>query len=83
MVKAALDGRLSQVEFEEDPVFGLQIPKSCPDIDQSLLRPRLTWDDTDAYDRTAAELARSFADNFKQYASGAAAGLEAVGPRPS
>ena len=43
MVKAALDGRLSQVEFEEDSVFGLQIPKTCPDIDQSLLRPRSTW----------------------------------------
>ena len=83
MVKAALDGSLSKVEYEEDPRFGLQVPKTCPDIDPGLLRPRSTWDDTDAYDRKAAELARAFADNFQQFASGAASGLEAVGPRPS
>ncbi len=83
MVKAALDGQLSAVEFEEEPHFGLQVPKTCPDVDQSLLRPRSTWDDTDAYDRKAAELAQAFVDNFKQFSSGAAAGLERVGPRPS
>ena len=80
MVKAALDGRLSQVEYEKDRHFGLQVPKTCPDVDPVLLRPRATWDDTEAYDRTAAELAQAFADNFEQFASGAASGLAAVGP---
>ena len=80
MVKAALDGRLSQVEYEKDRHFGLQVPKTCPDVDPVLLRPRATWDDTEAYDRTAAELAQAFADNFEQFASGATSGLAAVGP---
>ncbi len=81
MVKAALDGRLSQVEYEEDPYFGLQVPKNCPDVDPKLLQPKATWDDPDAYDRKAAELANAFASNFDKIKSEDTSNLAAVGPR--
>ena len=81
MVKAALDGGLSQVEYEEDPYFGLQGPKHCPDVDPKLLQPKATWDDPDAYDRKAAEVANAFASNFDKIKAEDTSNLAAVGPR--
>ena len=40
MVKAALAGRLEQVTFSEDPVFGVMIPEACTDVPGKLLQPR-------------------------------------------
>ena len=49
-----------------------------PGVDPALLDPRSTWNDPDAYDRKARELARMFRDNFEKFADAgevAAAGL--------
>src|SRR6201995_5295030 len=39
MVNAALDGRLSKVEYVTEPAFGLSIPLACPDVPAELLNP--------------------------------------------
>jgi len=39
LLNAALDGTLSQVEYRTDPVFGFQVPKSCPGVPDKVLRP--------------------------------------------
>lgn len=70
MVKAALDGTLKKVETKKDPVFGVSIPASCPEVPEEILDPRNTWKDKDAYDRKAKELASMFEKNFKENASG-------------
>jgi phosphoenolpyruvate carboxykinase (ATP) len=67
MVHAAVDGRLQNVEFETEPIFGLSIPKSVPDVPSELLKPRNLWADKAAYDRQAAELAAKFIENFKKF----------------
>ncbi|MDX1567187.1 MAG: phosphoenolpyruvate carboxykinase (ATP) [Longimicrobiales bacterium] len=67
MVRAALAGRLDEVETESDPVFGLQVPAAVPDVPTEVLHPRRTWDDSDAYDDQARALASMFADNFEPY----------------
>ncbi|MDX1568105.1 MAG: phosphoenolpyruvate carboxykinase (ATP), partial [Longimicrobiales bacterium] len=67
MVRAALAGRLDEVETEPDPVFGLQVPAAVPDVPTEVLHPRRTWDDSDAYDDQARALASMFADNFEPY----------------
>ena len=67
MVRAAIAGQLDTVETFTDPIFGLHIPTSCPDVPADLLIPRNTWQDKDAYDRQAAELAANFKKNFAQY----------------
>src|SRR3546814_1050088 len=59
MIRAALDGRLAKVETRPDPIFGLHVPASCPDVPADVLDPRRTWSDKDAYDSTARALARS------------------------
>ena len=38
-----------------------------PGVDSSLLDPRETWADRDAYDRHLQELATKFVENFKKY----------------
>ncbi|HLG60734.1 MAG TPA: phosphoenolpyruvate carboxykinase (ATP) [Ktedonosporobacter sp.] len=67
MVRAAISGAIEQAEMVVDPVFGLRIPTSCPDVPVQVLLPRNTWADTDAYDRQARELAERFKKNFTQF----------------
>src|ERR671913_74599 len=61
MVRAAVTGKLDGVETWEHPVFGLHVPKEVPGVSPEVLDPEGTWDDKDAYDRRARELANLFA----------------------
>lgn len=81
MVRAALAGKLDNVPMVTDPIFGLAVPTACPDVPSEFLQPRTTWQDHDAYDEQARELARMFAKNFEQYADRVSASVRAAGPR--
>ncbi|HSI98912.1 MAG TPA: phosphoenolpyruvate carboxykinase (ATP), partial [Patescibacteria group bacterium] len=81
MVRAALQGRLADVEYELDPVFGVQVPLQVPGVPDEVLRPRDTWPDPEAYDAKARELATMFAENFEAYADGVPDEVRAAGPR--
>ncbi|MBW3613257.1 MAG: phosphoenolpyruvate carboxykinase (ATP), partial [Chloroflexi bacterium] len=81
MVRAALQGKLADVEYELDPVFGVEVPLHVPGVPDEVLRPRDTWPDPDAYDAKARELARMFAENFETYADGVSAEVRSAGPR--
>ncbi|MGH2446558.1 MAG: phosphoenolpyruvate carboxykinase (ATP) [Candidatus Limnocylindria bacterium] len=83
MVRAALNGLLDDVEYETDPIFGVQVPTSVPGVPSEVLRPRDTWADKDAYDAKAAELADMFAENFADYADGVSEAVRAAGPKVS
>ena len=65
MIDAAFSGMLSN--FAVDPVFGLQVPMSCPGVPSEVLNPRSTWTDGDAYDKKANELKAMFDKNFQNY----------------
>jgi len=67
MVSAALNGDLDNVEYVRDPFFNLMVPQSCPNVPTNVLNPKETWADKAAYDKTAANLAERFINNFKQY----------------
>jgi len=69
LLKAALSGELGGVEYRTDELFGFEVPVAVPGVDSSLLDPRSTWGDPEAYDRKARELARMFRDNFEQFAA--------------
>ena len=81
MVRAALDGRLDDVEFVVDPIFGVEVPTSCPDVPAEFLQPRNTWQDKDAYDEQARKIARMFQENFEKYADGVSEAVRLAGPR--
>jgi phosphoenolpyruvate carboxykinase (ATP) len=80
LLHAVLSGTLEAVEFREDPVFGFRVPLAAPGVDESLLDPRSTWADPEAYDRRAHELAQMFRDNFARHAD-APPEVVAAGPR--
>ena len=82
IVRAALDGSLAGIPSRTDPIFGFEVPTSCPDVPAHFLDPRATWSDPNAYDREARRLARMFADNFAAYADGVGASIRAAGPHP-
>jgi len=65
LLRAALDGELDQVEYRMDPIFGFEVPVGVPGVDASLLDPRSTWSDPDAYDENARYLARRFRGHCK------------------
>jgi phosphoenolpyruvate carboxykinase (ATP) len=68
LLRAALAGRLDDVEYREDPVFGFEVPLEAPGVEASLLDPRSTWRDREAYDTKARELATMFQENFGKLA---------------
>ena len=70
MLAAALSGELDLVPYEIDPVFGLHVPTSCPDVPHELLTPRATWTDPDAYDARARELRAMFDANAAKFTEG-------------
>ncbi|WP_019414921.1 phosphoenolpyruvate carboxykinase (ATP) [Paenisporosarcina sp. TG20] len=69
MVRAALEGKLDNVETDRGSVFGLAIPKQVPGVPDSVLNPRDAWPDVEAYDIKAKELASQFRENFKKFGS--------------
>ncbi|RKZ29409.1 phosphoenolpyruvate carboxykinase (ATP) [bacterium] len=64
MVDAALSGRLKNMEYEQDPIFKVFVPKSCPDVPNEILKPCNTWTDKDEYDKRAKKLAVDFKTHF-------------------
>jgi phosphoenolpyruvate carboxykinase (ATP) len=81
MVRAALSGALDDVEYEDDPIFGVAVPTTVPGVPSDVLRPRSTWADPAAYDEKARELAHMFVENFEDYADGVSDAVRAAGPR--
>ena len=67
MLQAAFAGVLDTVEHEVDPVFGLNVPVSCPDVPSDLLTPRDPWADPSAYDEKAKELKAMFDANYARF----------------
>jgi phosphoenolpyruvate carboxykinase (ATP) len=81
MITAALEGDLGQVAFESHPVFGVNMPKSCPNVPDEILNPRNTWSDKAAYDAKANQLAEAFVQNFEKYKAGASASILSGAPK--
>jgi phosphoenolpyruvate carboxykinase (ATP) len=81
MIRAILNGELAAIETAPDPIFGVNIPVSCPGVPAEVLQPRNTWADKDAYDRQAADLAQRFNKNFQKYEAGVSEAVRSVAPR--
>jgi phosphoenolpyruvate carboxykinase (ATP) len=81
MITAALDGKLNDVEFTIDPVFGVAVPKECPNVPAELLNPVNTWEDKGAFAEKAKYLAGLFVKNFEKYSSGVSPEVLAAAPK--
>jgi len=81
MITAALEGKLSESAFVNDPIFGMAVPTSCPDVPAELLQPRNTWADKNAYDEKAKYLAGLFIKNFEKYKDGVSEEILKAAPK--
>jgi phosphoenolpyruvate carboxykinase (ATP) len=81
MLKAALAGQLDHAETHTDPVFGLEVPLNVSGVPSSILDPRDTWTDGEAYDEAAAKLAKMFQENFRRFEGQVPDDVKAAGPR--
>jgi phosphoenolpyruvate carboxykinase (ATP) len=68
LISAALNGDLENAAYETHEIFGLAMPKACPNVPVEILNPRNTWQDKDAYDQKANHLANAFLTNFEKFA---------------
>jgi phosphoenolpyruvate carboxykinase (ATP) len=81
MINAALNSQLGDVEYVVDPIFGVQVPTSCPNVPGEVLIPRNTWRDSQAYDEQARKLATMFVENFKDFEDQVSDEVKAAGPK--
>ena len=43
IIDAIHENQLDNVEYEKSPVFGFDVPKTCPNVSSEILNPRNTW----------------------------------------
>jgi phosphoenolpyruvate carboxykinase (ATP) len=67
MLNAALRGDLLEVEYTQDPIFGFEVPVSCPGVPDEVLNPISSWPSEEAYMKRYRSLASRFIDNFKKF----------------
>ncbi len=81
LLTAALDGSLLNVDYYTDPVFGFEVPKSCPNVPEEVLYPARAWPSPEAYHNKYRQLAARFIENFKKFAEEAPVEVRLAGPK--
>ena len=81
LLNAALDGKLNDVEFTKDPIFGFEVPKTCPNVPDDVLIPSSSWADKKEYDRRYKDLAMRFKQNFGKFTDGTPQEVLDAGPK--
>ncbi|MBA4744399.1 MAG: phosphoenolpyruvate carboxykinase (ATP) [Muricauda sp.] len=84
MISAALNGELGLYNYEKyhiHSVFGVAQPRECPGVPTKVLSPRATWDNDDAYYKTAFKLTNAFRENFKKFEEHASEEIRRGGPQ--
>ena len=79
MVKAALEGKLKEVQYTEHPIFKVAIPTEVPNVPANILNPANTWENKEEYNLKAKELAVKFSENFSKF-KGVSESIRKAGP---
>jgi phosphoenolpyruvate carboxykinase (ATP) len=84
MITAVLNGDLGDYTYEDyhiHSVFGVAQPRTCPGVPTSVLSPRATWNNDEAYYKTAFKLSNAFRMNFKKFEAYANEEIRRGGPQ--
>jgi phosphoenolpyruvate carboxykinase (ATP) len=84
MINAVLNGDLGLYSYDKyhiHSVFGVAQPRECPGVPTSVLSPRTTWNNDQAYYTTAFKLTNAFRENFKKYEAFASEEIRRGGPQ--
>ncbi len=66
IVTAVLEADLGGIEFEEDDLFHIMVPKSFPGVDSHVLHPKNTWNNHQEFEKRARQLATEFSNYFNK-----------------
>lgn len=80
LLTAALNGELDDVEYYLDDVFNFLVPKTCPNVPDSVLYPAESWVSKDEYDLKYRNLASRFIENFKKFEESSPENVRNAGP---
>ncbi|HSB02588.1 MAG TPA: phosphoenolpyruvate carboxykinase (ATP) [Anaerolineales bacterium] len=80
LLNAALTGKLDQVNYTRDPIFGFEVPQECPDVPAEVLSPASSWGDKKEYDRRYRDLAMRFKENFAKFTANIPPEVVEAGP---
>ena len=83
LLDAALDGELMKVDYRTDPLFGFQVPLTCPKVPEDVLVPEERWPDRAAYKLKYRQLGSLFVENFRKFADECPPEVVAAGPKLS
>lgn len=67
IISAILNDELLDCETEIVKPFNLSIPKHINNINDAILNPQNSWEDKNAYNANAEQLAKSFIKNFENF----------------
>ncbi len=81
MLNAALEGKLDNVEYREDKLFGFHIPKSCPEVPDDVFEPSNAWGNKAEYWKKYDALAARYIENFKLFAAHTPQEVQKAGPK--
>src|SRR5215216_3073132 len=80
LLDAALTGQLANVDYYKDPVFGFEVPRTCPGIPDNVLEPWSSWPSRAEYDKKYKQLAQRFIENFAKFSDGTPREVVDAGP---
>ena len=84
MISAAMNGDLGLYNYDNyhiHSVFGVAQPRTCPGVPTKVLSPRATWNNDEAYYKTAFKLSNAFRENFKKFENYANEEIRRGGPQ--
>lgn len=80
MISSILEGELEKVDYEQHPIFGLNMPKYCHGVPTEMLDPMNTWLQKGAYVSKSIQLAHAFHLNFDKFINQASDEIMHGGP---
>ncbi|REJ88510.1 MAG: phosphoenolpyruvate carboxykinase (ATP) [Planctomycetota bacterium] len=80
IIDAIYSGELESAPTRPDPVFGVNVVTSCPNVPSEPLVPQNSWKDQNEFQATSRKLAELFIGNFDQYAGGVRDEVRNAGP---
>lgn len=81
LLNAALSGKLTDVQYKQDPIFGFEVPLTCPDVPNDVLDPSSSWHDKKEYEHRYKDLAMRFKQNFGKFTDVTPKEVTEAGPR--
>jgi phosphoenolpyruvate carboxykinase (ATP) len=80
LLNAALSGKLADVEYYKDPIFGFAVPASCEGVPASVLNPADSWPNKHVYLDKYRQLAARFKQNFAKFQANCTPEVIQAGP---